>query len=155
MLAASRINLATARDTVTSDWLSATSEDGDSPTRAVLFTGSLILVFIAVGGIESLAKAGSVLHLILYGLLNVALLVFRTADLPEEEYDPDFTAPLYPYIPIVGMVLSFGLIAFMSPLHIALAMAFVVISVGWYYVYTRKRSKAEGEVGVLREHLLR
>ncbi|MDS0281262.1 APC family permease [Haloarcula onubensis] len=154
VLAASRINLATARQTVMSDWLSATNEDGSSPTRAVVLTGALILFFTAVGGIELLAKAGSVLHLVLYGLLNVALVVFRTADLPDDRYDPAFRVPLYPYVPAVGMVLSFGLIAFMAPVEIVLSIVFIVVAVAWYFVYTRTRSRDEGDIGVLHEYLL-
>lgn len=150
VLAASRINLASARDKIMSDWLSATNEEGDSPTRAVLVTGALILAFIVIGDIETLAKAGSVLHLILYGLLNIALIVFRVADLPETEYDPAFTVPLYPYVPVIGTVLSFGLIAFMAPIEIALSVGFIVVSVGWYLVYTRHRVDEE-ETGVFQD----
>ena len=150
VLAASRINLATARDEIMSDRRSATDDDAGSPTRAVVVTGAFILAVVAIGGIETLAKAGSVLHLILYGLLNVALVVFRRADLPEEQYDPAFTVPLYPYVPVVGMLLSFGLIALMAPVEIALSVGFIAVSVAWYFVYTRKRIH-DDETGVFQE----
>lgn len=153
VLAASRIGLASARDAILSDRISATSESGGSPTRAVLLTGGLMLAFITVGDIESLAKAGGVLHLVLYGLLNVALVVFRSADLPADEYDPTFTVPLYPAVPVAGAGLSFGLIAFMAPTEVALAGAFVLVSAGWYWLYTRRRIH-EDETGVLQERLL-
>lgn len=153
VLAASRINLASARDKIMGDRLSATNKEGDSPTRAVILTGAFILAFIVIGDIETLAKAGSVLHLILYGLLNIALIIFRVADLSSDKYDPAFTVPLYPYVPVIGMVLSFGLIAFMAPIEIILSVVFIVISIGWYYLYTRQRVH-EDETGVLQEHVL-
>lgn len=153
VLAASRINLASARDKIVSDWLSATNEEGDSPTRAVILTGAFILVFVAIGGIETLAKAGSVLHLILYGLLNIALIVFREANLSSDDYDPAFTVPLYPYVPIIGIVLSFGLILFMATIEIILSVVFIVVSTGWYFLYTRQRIH-EDETGVLQKYIL-
>jgi len=47
-----------------------------TPYRAVAITGGLILFFIVAGNVELLATLGSVLHLIIYGLLNIALIVF-------------------------------------------------------------------------------
>lgn len=73
-----------ARDQIVSDWVSVQSESRESPSRAEVLTGAFILAFIVVGDIESLAKAGSVLLLILYGLLNISLVVFRKANLPAE-----------------------------------------------------------------------
>jgi len=157
VLAASRINLAMARDKIVSDHLASTDDDSGAPTRAVIVTGVLILVFIAIGGIETLAKAGSVLHLILYGLLNISLVVFRRAEgdadaNSEETYDPAFTVPWYPYLPFLGTALSFGLIAFMAPIEIALSIAFIGIAVGWYLFYTRQRVHEE-ETGILQDDI--
>jgi nucleotide-binding universal stress UspA family protein len=83
-----------------------------------------------------------VLHLIVYALMNAALIVFRETDLPE--YDPDFTVPLYPITPLVGAGLSLGLVAFMDALEIALSGGFVVAAVAWYFLYARSRTPQEG-----------
>lgn len=142
-----------ARDQIVSDWVSVQSESRESPSRGEVLTGAFILAFIVVGDIESLAKAGSVLLLILYGLLNISLVVFRKANLPEDEYNPDFTVPLYPIVPIVGVILSFGLIGFMGPIEIALSIAFIVVFIVWYYIYTRQRLH-EDETGILQKYVL-
>ncbi len=145
ILASSRINFAMGRDKLVTAWLNEIHERFATPYRSIAITGTLILLFIAVGNVETLAKAGSVLHLVVYGLMNVALIVMRVADRPE--YDPAFTVPLYPMTPILGAILSFGLIAFMDPIEIGLATGFVVAGVVWYFVYARRYATKQGILG--------
>jgi nucleotide-binding universal stress UspA family protein len=74
--------------------------------------------------------------------MNAALIVFRETD--AADYDPDFTVPLYPITPIVGMVLSLGLLAFVGTRELALSAVFVVGSVVWYFAYARRYTVSEG-----------
>ena len=144
ILASARINFAMGRDKIVTNWLNEIHPNFATPYRSILVTGGLIIVFIAFLGrdIAVLAKAASVLHLIVYALMNAALIVFREADVPE--YDPDFTVPLYPITPILGIVLSLGLVAFMDGLEIALSGVFVLASVLWYFVYARNKTSQQG-----------
>jgi amino acid transporter/nucleotide-binding universal stress UspA family protein len=144
ILASARINFAMGRDGIVTDWLNEIHPSFATPYRSILLTGGLIVVFIATMGrdIEVLAKAASVLHLIVYALMNVALVVLREANVPE--YDPDFTVPFYPFTPILGAVLSLGLVAFMDALEIALAGAFAVAAVLWYFLYARTETAEQG-----------
>lgn len=144
ILASARINFAMGRDKIVTNWLNEIHPSYATPYRSILVTGGLIIVFIAFLGrdIEVLAKAASVLHLIVYALMNAALIVFREADIPE--YDPDFRVPLYPFTPILGAVLSLGLVAFMDGIEIALSAAFVVAAVVWYFVYARDKTEQQG-----------
>lgn len=132
------------RDKIVTNWLNEIHPNYSTPYRSILLTGTLIIVFIAALGrdIEVLAKAASVLHLIVYALMNAALIVFREANVPE--YDPDFTVPLYPITPILGAILSLGLIAFMDGLEIALSGGFVIAAVGWYFVYASHKTSQQG-----------
>jgi nucleotide-binding universal stress UspA family protein len=95
--------------------------------------------------VEVLANAGAVLHLIVYGLLNVALIVMREANPPE--YQPSFRVPLYPIVPVVGAFTSFGLIAFNPPAVLGLAAAFVVGGIVWFFLYARPRADKQGILG--------
>ncbi|MFC7235522.1 amino acid permease [Halosegnis marinus] len=149
ILASARINFAMGRDGIVTNWLNELHPDYSTPYRSIFLTGGLIVVFIAALGrdIEVLAKAASVLHLIVYALMNAALIVFREADLPE--YDPDFTVPLYPVTPILGAVLSLGLVAFMDAIEIALSGAFVVAAVLWYFLYARREATEDGVLSQL------
>ena len=145
ILASSRINFAMGRDKLVSDWLNAIHDRYATPHRSIGLTGGLILAFILVGDVKTLAKAGSVLHLIVYGLLNLALVVMREADVPE--YQPDYTVPLYPAVPLLGAIASFGLIAFMNGIEILLSLLFVVAGVAWFYVYVRGQTEKQGVFG--------
>ena len=149
ILASSRINFAMGRDKIVSPSLNEVHERFGTPYKSIALTGGLILLFIVVGNLQLLATAGSVLHLVVYGLLNLALIVFREGD--PAEYDPEFTVPLYPMTPILGAVLSFALIAFIEPFVIALCGLFVALALAWYMLYARSRTTREG---VLSEYIL-
>ena len=149
ILASSRINFAMGRDKLVSNKLNAIHPNFATPYRSIAVTGALILLFIAVGNIKVLAKAGSVLHLIVYGLLNLALIVMREADV--SEYQPDFEVPLYPIVPALGAITSFGLIAFMEPIEIGLSLVFVAGGLVWYLSYARTRADKQG---VLSQYVL-
>ncbi|RQG91176.1 amino acid permease [Natrarchaeobius halalkaliphilus] len=144
ILASARINFAMGRDKIVTGWLNEIHPRFATPYRSIAVTGAMILLFIVVlgGQLEVLAKAASVLHLVVYALINAALIVFREADVPE--YDPDFTVPLYPITPILGIVLSLGLIGFMEEIEIALSLLFVVGAVIWYGIYARHETDREG-----------
>src|SRR6056297_1279157 len=142
ILASSRINFAMGRDKLIRPKLNDIHPNFATPYRSLAVTGGLILLFIAVGDVKVLAKAGSVLHLIVYGLLNLALIVMREAD--PDEYQPDFEVPLYPVVPILGALTSFGLIAFMKPIEIGLAFLFVGGGIVWYFAYARSKTDKQG-----------
>ncbi|WP_134671422.1 amino acid permease [Halorussus marinus] len=142
VLASSRINFAMGRDKLVSPSLNDIHERFGTPYRAIGITGALILVFIVFGNLELLASVGSALHLVIYGLLNVALVVMRVAD--PEEYQPDYRVPFYPVTPILGALTSFALIVFIVPQAILLSLALVVGAVVWYAVYARTRTDKQG-----------
>jgi amino acid transporter/nucleotide-binding universal stress UspA family protein len=147
ILSSARINFAMGRDKIVTNWLNAIHPNYATPYRSIALTGGMILVLIAFLGrdLEILAKAASVLHLMVYALMNLALIVFRETD--PEGYDPDFTVPLYPITPIVGTILSLALIGFMAPREIALSALFVVAAVSWYFIYARGETDHQGYLG--------
>ena len=144
ILSSARINFAMGRDKIVTNWLNEIHPNYATPYRSILLTGGMIVLFIILLGrsIEILAQAASVLHLIVYALMNAALIVFREADAPE--YDPDFRVPLYPITPILGIVLSLGLVGFVGGVELALSALFVVGSVAWYFLYARNQTDKEG-----------
>jgi amino acid transporter len=142
ILASSRINFAMGRDGIVSESLNEIHPRFATPYRAIAITGALIVVFIAAGTVETLAAMGSVLHLLIYALLNVALIVMREAK--PADYDPDYTVPLYPVVPILGALTALGLIAFISPLVIGLSAVLVAGAIVWYFAYARTRTTKRG-----------
>jgi amino acid transporter/nucleotide-binding universal stress UspA family protein len=142
ILASSRINFAMGRDRIVTPDLNEIHPRFGTPYRAIAITGGLILAFIVLANVNTLSKLASVLHLVIYALLNVALIVMREADVPD--YDPDYEVPLYPVTPIVGTLTSVALIAFIDPFIIGVGVAFVVFAAAWYLLYARSRTTQRG-----------
>ena len=154
ILASSRINFAMGRDAIVTPKLNEIHPRFGTPYRAIGITGGLILLFIVLPPVSLLeavlATLGSVLHLVIYGLLNVALIVMREADV--EGYEPSFRVPFYPVTPAVGAVTSLALIAFIEPrIVVVLSAAFVAFAALWYLGYARSRTT---EAGALSDYVL-
>ncbi|MFB6169632.1 MAG: amino acid permease, partial [Haloarculaceae archaeon] len=149
IMASSRINFAMGRDRIVTPDLNEIHPQFGTPYRSIALTGGFILAFIVLAEVTTLATLGSVLHLVIYGLLNVALIVMRESD--AAEYDPVYRVPFYPVTPILGAVLSLALIAFIEPFVVVLGGVVVVGSSLWYLGYARTRAT---EAGVLSEYIL-
>ena len=149
ILASSRINFAMGRDRIVTPALNEIHDRFGTPYRAIGITGALILLFIVVGDLTLLSGAASGLHLIIYGLLNLALIVMRYV--APEEYTPDFVVPLYPLLPILGVVFSFALLVFVASDALLLSFGIAGAAILWYFFYARTRTEKQG---ILSEHIL-
>jgi amino acid transporter len=91
-----------------------------------------------------LAQVASFSFLVTYALVHVAVVVFRTVD--PNEYDPEFglTGPLYPTVPVLGVVMAGVVVSQMRPLVIAVGVGIVALGAGWYVVYARDRAVERG-----------
>jgi len=106
-----------------------------TPHVALGLAGGPIVVLAATRQVQLLAEVASFLHLVMYGLMCVALLAIRRDE--PEWYDPDFRVPGGPVIPVIGALASFGLIAFMQPVSIAVGIVVIIGAAGWYFYYAR------------------
>jgi nucleotide-binding universal stress UspA family protein len=149
ILASSRINFAMGRDRLVTPDLNEIHPRFGTPYRSIAVTGGLILAFIVAADVQTLSTLGSLLHLIIYGLLNLALIVFRETGVAD--YDPSYRVPLYPATPIAGALASFGLIVFIEPRIILIGGGFVAFAALWYFLYARSRTDRGG---VLSEFVL-
>ena len=142
VLSASRYPFAMARDDLAPSSLTEISDRFNTPTRAVMLTGAVILVMIAVFPILQIAKLASAFKILVFVLINVALISFREGAV--EGYDPDWIAPLYPWVQIFGIVAGFVLLSQMGTIPIVGAVIIIAGSLAWYYGYVRKRIVREG-----------
>ncbi len=149
ILASSRINFAMGRDRIVTPQLNEIHQRFGTPYRSIALTGAFILLFIVAAPINTLASIGSFLHLVIYGLLNIALVVMREAE--PSEYEPSFEVPLYPITPIVGGVLSFALIYYIESTPSLVGATIVIFAAVWYLGYARSRTEKQG---LLSEYIL-
>jgi amino acid transporter len=135
ILSSSRSIYALSRDDLVPAAVSRINRRFRTPHVALLMAGGPIVVLILFGRVEVLAEVASLLHLFMYGLICVALIVLRRRD--PDWYDPDFRTPLYPAVPVVGGVASFGIIGFMDPLSIILGVGVLAAAAAWHVFYAR------------------
>ncbi len=135
ILSTSRAIYGVSKDALLPRWASRINLKYGTPHVALGMAGGPVVVLAATRQVQLLAEVASFLHLVMYGLMCVALLAIRR-DQPEW-YDPDFVVPGGPVIPVLGALASFGLIAFMQPTSIAVGIAVIVTTAGWYFYYAR------------------
>ncbi len=132
LLGASRSVFALADDGIFPKAASRVNESFGTPHVSILATGLPTAVVIGVGHLELLAEVASVLHLVLYGMMCVA--VYSLRERSPEWYDPGFELPGHPVVPLIGAVASFGLIAFMQWTSQLVAGALLVVAALWYWI---------------------
>ncbi|WP_049986174.1 APC family permease [Halobellus rufus] len=133
ILSASRAVYALSRDALLPRKASEVNLRYGTPHVALLAAGGPILALVATGQVELLAEVASFLHLVMYGLMCVALIVLRRRN--PAWYTPSYRVPGYPVVPGVGALASFGLIAFMQPASIGIGVVVMVGSYAWYRYY--------------------
>ncbi|NHN58646.1 MULTISPECIES: APC family permease [Halorussus] len=133
ILSSSRALYALSRDALVPRRVSEVNLRWGTPHVALVMAGGPVLLLVAIGRVEVLAEVASFLHLVMYGLTCVALVRLRRSD--PGWYDPSFTVPGYPAVPVLGAVASFGLVAFMQPLSQVVGVSIMVGAAVWYRVY--------------------
>ncbi|EMA00410.1 amino acid permease [Haloferax denitrificans] len=143
VLSSSRYPFAMSRDKLAPPSFSAVSERFGTPVASITLTGAVLLVLIAFVPILDIAKLASAFQILVFGLINVAVVAFREGN---AEYDPEFTSPLYPWLQVFGAVTAALLLTQMGSTALLGAVAITLGSVVWYVLYARPRVSREGVV---------
>ena len=141
ILSSSRYPFAMSRDKLAPPSLSMVSERFGTPVSSITLTGAVLLVLIAFVPILDIAKLASAFQILVFGLINLAVIAFREGS---TEYKPEFTSPLYPWMQIFGTITGLLLLTQMGSVAIGGAVVIIVGSIGWYLLYVRSRVSREG-----------
>ena len=147
LMSSSRFPLAMARDRLFPDFLANVSSRFRTPAPAILLTGALMAALIAFVPVKELAKLASAFKLILFATVNVSLVFLRESG--ARWYKPSFRVPLYPALPLFGVLGSVALLFTMGPLAWAGAGGIVGGGLVWYALYARRRVSRQGAVARL------
>ncbi|MEM6327341.1 MAG: amino acid permease [Bacteroidota bacterium] len=140
ILSASRYPFAMARDHLVTERLASVGRFG-TPVPAVLLTSALMIVVIVALDVEGIAKLASAFQLIIFGLINVAVVVMRESRIPG--YVPGYRSPFYPWVQIVGILAPLVLVAQLGALTIGLTLLLIAGGVGWYIYYVRDNDRVD------------
>ena len=143
ILSASRYPLAMARDRLVPERFATLGRFG-TPTLSILVTAGLMMLIIFGLSEEGVAKLASAFQLLIFALLNLAVIIMRESGIPS--YAPGYRSPLYPWMQVAGIVISLLLIAEMGNLSILFTAAIVLVGIGWYFYYARRYVSREGAI---------
>lgn len=143
LMAASRYPMAMARDRVIPRFFTRLNSYR-TPIYSILATSALMLIFILVLSEEGIAKMASAFQLVIFILINFAVIVMRNSRI--QTYDPGYHSPLFPWMQIFGILTSLVLIIYMGWGPALFTFAVVFFAMIWYHYYTRKYVKREGAI---------
>ena len=143
IMAASRYPLAMARDRLMPTHFATLGRFG-TPTSSIVLTTTILVLFLLVLDVEGIAKLASALQLVLFGLINIAVIVMRESRI--ESYDPGFRSPLYPWMQIAGILGPLILIGEMGWLPSLFTMGVLSASILWYTYYARGKLSRDGAI---------
>ncbi len=144
IMSASRYLLAMSRDKVIPHSMAKFSRF-KTPVNAIFLTSGVIIVIVAVTGLERIAKLASTFQLLVFAFVNIAVIVMRESGI--KSYDPGFKSPLYPWVQVIGIMISVVLIPEMGLLASIFAMGLVAVGVVWHNLYVKPR--VEPRVGAV------
>lgn len=150
IMSASRFPLAMARDKIIHGNFSKISRF-DTPMISIISTTAIMIFLLLVFNVKEVAKLASAFKLLLFGLLNLAVIVMRESQI--DEYDPGYTSPFYPWLQMAGMFISSLLILEMGILSIVFTATVMVLSVAWYYYYAYGKITRQGAIYHVHERL--
>ncbi|MFW6436266.1 MAG: amino acid permease [Halococcoides sp.] len=132
LLSSSRYPFAMSRDDLAPPTFATVSDRFGTPVTAITLTGLVMLALIAFVEVTEIAKLASAFQILVFVLINVALVAFRESNVA---YDPSYTSPFYPWLQAFGVVGGLVLLTQMGLIPFVGAVAIVVVSVVWYFAY--------------------
>jgi amino acid transporter/mannitol/fructose-specific phosphotransferase system IIA component (Ntr-type) len=143
IMAASRYPLAMGRDRLLPAPFAFISGQG-TPVFSILITCGLMIFAIGVLDESTIAKVASTFQLMIFMLVNLAVIVMRESHI--EYYDPVYRTPAYPLMQISGILVSLFLLSYIGTDALTLTLVVVSLCVLWYFLYSDKRVERHGAI---------
>lgn len=139
ILAASRDPMAMGKDQFLPNFFTKVSKNG-TPIFSIIFTTCFMIFVILFLDLERLVKTTSLLKILLFILVMIALIVMRESKI--RNYRPKFKSPLYPWLQIFGIIGLIFIIIEMSTkdlFPIFVVVGFFSFSGLWYLFFARDK----------------
>jgi len=109
-----------------------------TPSVATIITGGIAMVACGLLPISILGELVSIGTLLAFMIVCLGILILRYK---HPEYERPFKTPLFPVIPILGIICCGGVMMFLNTIIFIIAGSWLVIGLGIYYVYGSKHAK--------------
>ena len=154
VLASSRVAFSMGRERMLPEALAEIHPVRRTPHTAVLVTGAILVVMAAALPIEVVGSAASVLFLLSFALVNASLIVIRRR---EPDLDRGFLTPLFPWLPLAGIVINLALALYQisfQPVAWIASLVWIGSGVMIYVGYSREQVAPEIAAPILMEERL-
>ncbi len=135
LLTASRTPMAMSRDQLLPSCFGRINRKFGTPVLAILITAGFMIICIVFLELEELVKVASTMQLLLFAFELFSVIVMRASKLVS--YKPSFKSPLFPVLPIIGILIYIFLIVEMGKVPLFITAGFFIIAVLWYVAYAR------------------
>jgi len=138
MLSQPRILLVIARDKLLPpSFFGAVHEKFRTPWKSTILTGIFVAILSALLPLETLAELVNIGTLLAYVIVCTAVLIMRKT---HSHADRPFRAPLFPLVPILGIIFCLVLMFSLPPQNWLRLFVWLVIGITIYFGYGRKHS---------------
>jgi amino acid transporter/mannitol/fructose-specific phosphotransferase system IIA component (Ntr-type) len=140
ILAASRYLVALGQDEMAPPCLMKVNERFQTPHVAILVTGAVCILALFVD-LYVLVEGASAVMILSYALSCLCVVIIRESRL--QNYRPEFSAPLYPWLQIVGLGGYMALIVAMGLEAFLITFALTLVGFALYWSYGKARADHE------------
>jgi amino acid transporter/nucleotide-binding universal stress UspA family protein len=142
IMASSRVAFSMGRDRWLPRSVATIHPERRTPHVAILLTGGILITMALTLPIEAVGSAASLIFLLTFAMVNLSVIVLRrkAPELPRR-----YRVPLYPFVPILGIVLNVFLALYQftfQPLAWYVTIGWVLVGLLLYYGYFEKQAAA-------------
>lgn len=140
ILASSRVAFSMGRDRWLPESMAKIHPERRTPHVAIAATGVILLAMALTLPIEAVGSAASLIFLLTFAMVNLSVIVLRRK---APEIPRRYRVPLYPLVPILGIVLNVFLAVYQftfQPLAWYVTIGWVLVGLILYYGYFEKRA---------------
>lgn len=102
-----------------------------TPHVAIISGSAFVVLFAATGVIDFIGYVVGFMSLLGFTLVNLTLIKLRKE---RPHLERPFKAPLYPWAPIISILLSLTLLIFVEQYALALGIGFIILALTMYYL---------------------
>jgi amino acid transporter/nucleotide-binding universal stress UspA family protein len=125
-----------------------------TPYMATILSGIIIIGMALTLPIEEVASAADVMFLLLFVMVNIAVINLRRH---RPDLDRGFKVPLMPFIPLVAITSNLCLAGFLFwhyQLGVGVTAGYIILGIIIYLFYSRQKEAAAGEIPTVYEESL-
>jgi len=144
VLASSRVAFSMARDGWLPDRIARINLRRRTPHVAILVTGAIFLVTAVALPIEALGSAASVMFLLVFAMVNLALVALRRK---RPGLKRPFKVPLYPLLPLCGFAINTALAIYQvtfDPRPWLVVIGWTLVGLLLYFAVFERKVRARG-----------